>query len=71
MPGLSKKVLIFAAVDGVVLQPLAQRNQRPSPGVIIDYKRHGIAIKSGIVESNDADALECSGIAGPSNWLGV
>jgi hypothetical protein len=68
MPGLPNKILIFAAIDGVVLQPLAQRNQRQPPGVIIDYKRHGIASRSGTVESDEADGLDCSGIAGLSNW---
>ncbi len=42
MPGLVRKVLIFAAVDGLILQPLAPRGQRPTPPVKISYKDHNI-----------------------------
>lgn len=42
MPGLVRKVLIFAAVDGLVLQPLAQRGQRPAPAANIAYKDNSI-----------------------------
>lgn len=38
MPGLVRKLLIIAAVDGLVLQPLAQRGQRPAPAAKIAYK---------------------------------
>lgn len=42
MPGLVRKILIFAAVDGLVLQPLAQRGQRPVPATKIGYKNNHI-----------------------------
>jgi len=42
MPGLVRKLLIFAAVDGIVLQPVAQRNQRTDVALKIDYKTHTI-----------------------------
>jgi len=42
MPGLVRKLLIFAAFDGLVLQPLAQRGQRPAPAVKIAYKDNQI-----------------------------
>jgi len=42
MPGLARRVLIFAAVDGVVLQPLGQRGQRPAPAAKIAYKDNSI-----------------------------
>jgi hypothetical protein len=42
MPGLVRKILIFAAVDGLVLQPLAQRGQRPAPAAKIAYKDNSI-----------------------------
>ena len=37
MPGLVHKLLIFAAADGLVLQPLAHKGQRPAPAVKIGY----------------------------------
>jgi hypothetical protein len=43
MPGLARKLLIFAAVDGLVLQPLAQRNQPTPPAVQIAYDTHSIS----------------------------
>ncbi|KAL3422503.1 hypothetical protein PVAG01_06659 [Phlyctema vagabunda] len=42
MPGLVRKILIFAAIDGLVLQPLAQRGQGPAPAVKIAYKDKAI-----------------------------
>ena len=42
MPGLVRKLLIFAAVDGLVLQPLAQKGQRPVPPVKIAYSSSAI-----------------------------
>lgn len=38
MPGLVRKLLIFAAVDGLVLQPATQKGQRPAPATKIAYK---------------------------------
>ena len=29
MPGLARKILVFAAVDGLVIQPLASKGQKP------------------------------------------
>lgn len=40
MPGVIRKILLFAAVDGLVLQPIGQRNQRPAAPLKIDYKSH-------------------------------
>lgn len=42
MPGIVRKLLIYAAVDGLVLQPLAQRGTRPQTAVTIDYKTHTV-----------------------------
>lgn len=42
MPGLVRKILIFAAVDGLVLQPLPQRNQRPTAAIKVAYKDNAI-----------------------------
>lgn len=44
MPSLARKVLIAAAVDGLVIQPLAlKKEQRPSPPVRIRYGDAAIA----------------------------
>lgn len=40
MPGIIRKLVVFAAVDGLVLQPIGQRNQRPAAPLKIDYKSH-------------------------------
>lgn len=37
MPTLARKLLIFAAVDGLTLQPLSQRGQKPAPSATILY----------------------------------
>lgn len=37
MPSLMRKILIFAALDGLVLQPLVQKGPRPAPAVKIAY----------------------------------
>ncbi|KAI9701040.1 MAG: hypothetical protein M1836_001709 [Candelina mexicana] len=42
MPGLARKLLIYAAVDGLLIQPLVHKNQRASPAVKIDYAKHGV-----------------------------
>ena len=42
MSGLARKILIFAAVDGVILQPLAHKGQRPAPAAKIGYNDHHI-----------------------------
>lgn len=44
MPSLARKVLIAAAVDGLIIQPLAvKKEQRPSPPVRIRYGDAAIA----------------------------
>jgi hypothetical protein len=65
MPGLARKLLIYAAVDGLVLQPLVQRGQRPALAVKITYKGGSIgpalADGSGGVQGK---AFEAFGIVG-------
>jgi hypothetical protein len=38
MPGLVRKLLIYAAIDGLVLQPLVQKGQKPAPALKVAYK---------------------------------
>ncbi|KAH8599325.1 SacI homology domain-containing protein [Bisporella sp. PMI_857] len=42
MPSIVRKLLVFAVIDGIVLQPLAQRGQRPPPATKIAYKNNAI-----------------------------
>ncbi|KAI1140357.1 SacI homology domain-containing protein [Hypoxylon sp. FL0543] len=37
MPSLARKLLICAAVDGLIIQPLATKGQRPSPAAKVKY----------------------------------
>jgi hypothetical protein len=66
MPGLVRKLLIFAAVDGLVLQPLAQRGQRPAPAAKIAYRDNSIvpALKDGSEENETGKSFESFGIIG-------
>lgn len=74
MPGLVRKILIVAAADGLILQPLAQRNQRVPGPVQIDYKSHTINPLNdddGHAEYKAADTLEAHGIIGSRARLAI
>ncbi|KAL8943160.1 MAG: hypothetical protein Q9211_001089 [Gyalolechia sp. 1 TL-2023] len=43
MPSLVRKLIIYAAVDGLILQPLDQRTQRADPNLHIRYTTQGAA----------------------------
>ncbi len=64
MPGLARKLLIYAAVDGLVLQPLG-RGQRPTPTKIA-YKDNSIG--NFLKDEGEADgagkSFEAFGIIG-------
>lgn len=66
MPGLVRKILIFAAIDGLVLQPLAQRGQRPAAAAKIAYKDNAIspALKDGGEDERPGKSFEAFGIIG-------
>jgi hypothetical protein len=66
MPGIVRKILIFAAVDGLVLQPLAQRGQRSAPATKIAYKDNNISsvLKDGGGPHGAAKSFEAFGIVG-------
>jgi hypothetical protein len=63
MPGLVRKLLIFAAVDGLVLQPLAQKGQRPAPAVKIAYTSGTIGPALGDVHGQ-GKGFEAFGVVG-------
>jgi hypothetical protein len=69
MPGLVRKVLIFAAVDGLVLQPLAQRGQRNGPSTKISYKDNNIGpvLKDEGECEKPGKSFEAFGIVGESS----
>lgn len=66
MPGLARKLLIFAAVDGLVLQPLGHRGQRPAPAAKIAYKDSNIApaLKEDTEGHETGKSFESFGIVG-------
>ncbi len=65
-PSLVRKVLIYAAIDGLVLQPLGQRGQRPVSATKITYKDNNIvpASKHGGEGEEPGKSFEAFGIVG-------
>jgi len=61
-----RKLLIIAAVDGLVLQPIAQRNQRADAAVKIDYETQSILPQLQDVNTEQPAllSLETHGIVG-------
>lgn len=64
MPALVRKLIIYAAIDGLVLQPLAQRGQRPGTAVTIDYKTHTVKPLLQSPEKDQDKQIECCGVIG-------
>ena len=66
MPGLARKVLIFAAIDGLVIQPLAQRGQRSAPAAKIAYNDNVITsvLKDEGEDEKSGKSFEAFGIVG-------
>jgi hypothetical protein len=72
MPNLVRKLLIFAAVDGLVLQPSSPRNQPPAtqPAIKVDYKGNvGPLLKDRREEDNASISVEAHGIVGSTSFL--
>jgi hypothetical protein len=67
MPNLVRKLLIFAAVDGLVLQPSPPRNHPPATqqAIKVDYKGNvGPLLKDRRDEDTAPSAVEAHGIIG-------
>ncbi len=67
MPGIARKLLIFAAVDGLVLQPSPPRNHPPATqqAIKVDYKGNvGPLLKDRRDEGTAPSSLEAHGIIG-------
>ena len=66
MPGLVHKLVIVAAVDGLLLQPSPLRNQRSTAAIQISYRTNTITIigNNQIDNNKSALLLEAHGIVG-------
>ena len=66
MPGLVRKLVVFAAVDGLILQPSTQRNQKATPGLQVKYNTHEIAAASPASQARDESSasFDAHGIVG-------
>jgi hypothetical protein len=53
MPGLVRKLVILAALDGLILQPVAEKGQKRNPPTKIGYKTNNISYAT-----NDIDDAE-------------
>lgn len=65
MPGLVRKLVILAAVDGLVVKPVAQRNQRGTNSLRISYASHEITSQdSSFKEDGTIPSIDAHGIVG-------
>lgn len=66
MPGLVRKLVIVAAVDGLIVQPAAQRNQSGTPGLRIPYASSGISAidSTSRREDGSSTSIDAYGIVG-------
>ena len=66
MPGLVHKLVVFAAVDGLILQPLGHRNEGLPPPILIEYKtRRLTSLKPLAIEEREkGSSFEAHGIVG-------
>lgn len=69
MPGIVRKLVVFAAVDGLVLQGVTPHNHAPAPrqAIKIDYKGNvGPLLKDRPDDDNASVSFEAHGIVGKS-----
>lgn len=66
MPGIVHKLVVIAAVEGLVLQPSSSRNHRPAPSIQISYQTNRIvALGEGQPENiRNSPSLDAHGIVG-------
>jgi hypothetical protein len=68
MPGIARKVLICAAVDGLIIQPLSSKGQRPFQAVEIKYGDNAVTLASRDqvpdLANDDRPSFEAFGIIG-------
>ena len=61
MPGIVKKLVVIAAVEGLILHPAGQRNQR---SLQIKYKTHEISVLNSAISLSSIASAELHGIVG-------
>jgi len=66
MTGVVRKLVILAAVDGLILQQSTQRNQRATPSLQIKYRTHEITPASLTSQAKDerSASFDAHGIVG-------
>jgi hypothetical protein len=66
MPGIARKVIICAALDGLILQPFSSKGQRASPPVRIKYGDGSLSVASreDVVDLSKNNSFEAFGIVG-------
>lgn len=66
MPGLVRKFVVFAAIDGLILQPVAPKGQRAPPSTKIDYKDNVISTttNTSLGSESSRQSFEAFGIVG-------
>lgn len=71
MPGIARKVIIFAAIDGLIIQPLSAKGQRPIQPARIKYQDASIsaAARDQIPDTASPDtSFEAFGIIGEDHF---
>lgn len=69
MPGLARKILICAAVDGLIVQPLSPKGQRPFQPVQIKYGDAAISSVSRDQVPDTETSFEAFGVVGEALLL--
>ena len=69
MPGPVQKFVVFAATDGLILQPCSPRRQHHVPQIVhIEYSSHSITRPDQVENAANAvrePSLEVHGVVGP------
>lgn len=69
MPAIARKILVCAAVDGLIIQPLSSKGQRPSQPVRIKYGDASVSAvpRDQVPDTTEPNSLfEAFGIIGES-----
>ena len=70
MPSIVRKLVIVAALDGLLLQPVTQRSQKQIPAIQIEYATNVIKSSSQANDGNKtAASLDSHGIVGTISTL--
>jgi hypothetical protein len=72
MPGLVRKLLVFAAVDGLILQPTPARNNAPTAQQAIKIDNKGNVrplLKDRLKEGTAGLSLESHGVIGEYTFV--